>query len=572
MEMKWKRWLAGCLSAAMLCGGLPAAGAADAADGRQEDLDMLMEILTEKHPDFFTKVSEQTVLDKKAEIERNMEQMDDFDFAVALSELTALGGDSHTMLGIGQTLKEPRLLPFAPAWYDGRWTLAGTAAEYRDYIGQQIVAVAGCTMDEVQRRIAPMISYDNETRLRRDLGSMMYIVQILEHYGLVEKGAETVSLTVRDAGGKETVLSYPVLTPAEYAALGEQGYVSQAQLRKAVPPTEPDKNAVYKLLDLGQGTLYMQYNACREDPNLPIEAFAAQITAKLESGAYEKFVIDLRYNGGGSDGVLYPVMYAAQQFLVKGGAVYALAGENTFSSALINTVQLKDIGATVVGAPTGGSVDHFGQITGFTLPYSGIRGQYSNKFIDLGVYEAAKPYGIESFPPDIAVEQRFADYLNGVDTAVQEILKREPVKPELRRPAEVSSARLVVDGKAAAAAAYEIGDSNYFKLRDLAMAFAGTRAAFQVNWDGAARRVTLSGGVYTPVGGELLPLEGGTKPAVRADAEVYVENMPLLGKAYMIDGNHYFKLRDLCMVLGVSVSWDGAAGVISIDTSKPYMQ
>lgn len=570
--MKWKRWLAGCLSAAMLCGSLPAAGAADAAGGRQEDLDRLMEILTEKHPDFFTKVSEQTVLDKKAEIERNMAQMDDFDFAVALSELTALGGDSHTMLGIGQTLKEPQLLPFAPAWYDGRWTLAGTAAEYRDYIGQQIVAIAGCTMEEVQHRIAPMISYDNETRLRRDLGSMMYIVQILEHYGLVEKDAETVSVTVRDAKGRETELSYPVLSPAEYAALGEQGYVSQAQLRKAVPPTEPDRNTVYKLLDLGQGTLYMQYNACREDPDLPMDTFAAQVTEKLESGAYQKFVIDLRYNGGGSDGVLYPVMYAAQQFLVKGGAVYALAGENTFSSALINTVQLKDIGATIVGAPTGGSVDHFGQITGFTLPHSRIQGQYSNKFIDLGSHEAASPYGIESFPPDFAAEQRFDDYLNGVDSAVQAVLQQIPEKLVLRQTAAASSAGLTVDGRSSSAAAYTIAGCNYFKLRDLAMAFADTRAAFQVTWDGAAQRVTLTEGVYTPVGGELAPLQGGTKPAVRAATEVYMEDMPLLGKMYRIDGDHYFKLRDLCLILGVSVAWDGETGMISIDTSKPYLQ
>ena len=172
----------------------------------------------------------------------------------------------------------------------------------------------------------------------------------------------------------------------------------------------------------------------------------------------------------------------------------------------------------------------------------------------------------------MAAEQRFDDYLNGVDSAVQAVLQQIPEKPVLRQTAAASSAGLTVDGRSSSAAAYTIAGCNYFKLRDLAMAFADTRAAFQVTWDGAAQRVTLTEGVYTPVGGELAPLQGGTKPAVRAATEVYMEDMPLLGKMYRIDGDHYFKLRDLCLILGVSVAWDGETGMISIDTSKPYLQ
>ena len=265
--------------------------------------------------------------------------------------------------------------------------------------------------------------------------------------------------------------------------------------------------------------------------------------------------------------MLYPVVYLAQQFLAQGGAVYALAGERTFSSALINTVQLKDTGATVIGEPTGGSVDHFGSVTGFELPHSKLRGQYSNKFIDMGgYYEAAKPYGVESFPPDIEVGQTFADYLSGVDTTVQYVLDRAPIRPALTAEAKVSQARVMVDGKEVAAAAYEIAGSNYFKLRDLAMALRETDGAFNVAWDAAAKKVTLSDGVYTPVGGELAPLPSGAQTARRATADVFVDDMPLVGRAYEIGGNHYFKLRDLCRVAGIGVEWDGADKVIYLTT------
>ena len=130
-----------------------------------------------------------------------------------------------------------------------------------------------------------------------------------------------------------------------------------------------------------------------------------------------------------------------------------------------------------------------------------------------------------------------------------------------------------MNGTPVAAAAYEIEGSNYFKLRDLAMAFAGTNTAFSVSWDGEANQVTIDAGVYTPVGGELEPLSGGGQTATRATAEVYLQDMgmPLVGKAYEIDGNHYFKLRDLCFMLGVRVEWDDAAQTIRIDTTKPYI-
>ena len=574
MDMRVKQWLAGCLSAAVVLGCLPFAGAADdTAQARQEDLTYLVQTLTGNHPDFYANTTEQEVEDKTAEIEAGLEDMSDFDFAIELSELAALAGDSHTMISVGNAMQDYHLIIMAPDWYEGRWLLSGAEKAYQDCIGQEIVSINGHSMDELMQALEPMISYDNEVRLRRQFGGMVYVTEILQHYGMVTGGEERLPVVVRAADGAETTLDMKVYSASEYAALDPGAYVNASRLRAAAPVTEPDREVCYKLLDLGGGTLYMQYNSCREDPNHPMDEFAAEVKAKLESGDYTKFIIDLRNNGGGSDGVLYPITYLAQQFIANGNAAYVLAGEGTFSSALINTVQLKDVGATFVGTPTGGSVDHFGAVTAFELPNSGIRGQYSNKFIDLGsYYEAAGPYGVESFRPDIQVEQTFADYMDGVDTAVQYILDSAPVHPALTKPAAVSSARMVVDGTPVAAAAYEIEDSNYFKLRDLAVAFTGTNAAFNVTWDSAAQTVTLTGGVYEPAGGELEPLTGGMQTATRATADVYVDDMPLVGKAYEVSGNHYFKLRDLCFMLGVSVEWEGAAQTIVIDTSKPYIQ
>ena len=59
------------------------------------------------------------------------------------------------------------------------------------------------------------------------------------------------------------------------------------------------------------------------------------------------------------------------------------------------------------------------------IPNSGIRIGYSTKFIDLGsILDAAKPYSVESLPPDLLAAQTLRDYLAGKDTAVEAILSR----------------------------------------------------------------------------------------------------------------------------------------------------
>ncbi len=575
-----KRDIAKMLSAALLVCCLPCAAAADnTVQERLEDLDFLIDTLDKKHPNFYTRSTPEQVQEKKQEIENGLEALSDLDFAIELSELVAMGGDSHTLASLGQEIMEQmHFMPVAVKWFDGSWILTAAPSEYRGYIGQEVTEINGHTMDELMQKFSAMTSYDNESHLRHSFQNMVEAADILKHYGFIDADASTVPVTVcgENDNNSDTILDIPILAYEEFYTLDDTKLALARNMRKAVPSTEA-ADAYYKMLELDGGALYVQYNRCRESPDLSMSDFAAIVREKLDTGTFSKLLIDLRNNGGGSDGVIYPLAYQAQQFIAHGGSVYVLAGENTFSSALINTVQLKDIGATFVGEPTGGSVDHFGQVSNFTLPNSGIRVQYSNKFINLAqLYEAAKPYSVESFPPDTEAAQTFHDYMEGVDTAVQYILSHTPVLPQTEQKAIVSNDHIVVNGKPVSASAYNIGGSNYFKFRDLAVAVEGTEVAFNVEWDNGNHTVTLYLGKYVPNGSELAALPEGTQTARRAQSDMYISQddgslMPLVVRAYEIAGSHYVKLRDLCAILGISVGWDGQTRTITVDTSKPYL-
>ena len=117
--------------------------------------------------------------------------------------------------------------------------------------------------------------------------------------------------------------------------------------------------------------------------------------------------------------------------------------------------------------------------------------------------------------------------------------------------------------------AYNINGNNYFKLRDLAFALNHTEKRFEVAWDGVNNAIFLTGGApYTVVGGEMNSKGVGSKKAKPTNSKVYLDNKGIVLTAYNIEGNNYFKLRDIGEAFDFKVEWND--NTIIIDTSAPY--
>ena len=137
--------------------------------------------------------------------------------------------------------------------------------------------------------------------------------------------------------------------------------------------------------------------------------------------------------------------------------------------------------------------------------------------------------------------------------------------------ARPTSSTVLVNGENVAFDAYNIGGNNYFKLRDLAYVLNGTEAQFEVGWDGANNAISLtSGKAYTPVGGEMQSGGNGNRVAAPTSSRIYLDGAEVQFAAYNIDGNNFFKLRDIMEAIDVSVEWDAETSTIRLDTSKPY--
>lgn len=134
-----------------------------------------------------------------------------------------------------------------------------------------------------------------------------------------------------------------------------------------------------------------------------------------------------------------------------------------------------------------------------------------------------------------------------------------------------TSSSVFVNGNQISFDAYNINNNNYFKLRDVAKVLNGTNKQFEVTWDSSKNAINiLSNKPYTTVGGELTSGDGSTKSATLSTSEVYVDGEQAKITAYNINGNNYFKLRDIGEIFDFSVDWNANNNSINIDTDKSY--
>ncbi|MDR2771688.1 MAG: hypothetical protein LBB57_06590 [Clostridiales Family XIII bacterium] len=134
-------------------------------------------------------------------------------------------------------------------------------------------------------------------------------------------------------------------------------------------------------------------------------------------------------------------------------------------------------------------------------------------------------------------------------------------------PALPFAGKLFVNGVPAAPGAYNIGGSNYFRLRDLAVMLGSAGLDFGVGWDAASKTVSIrTGEPYAPDGTELAGAPKSNGMAVLPETVLTIDGKAVFMDVYNIGGGNYFKLRDMAEAFGFSVEYDAAANAVLIRT------
>lgn len=133
--------------------------------------------------------------------------------------------------------------------------------------------------------------------------------------------------------------------------------------------------------------------------------------------------------------------------------------------------------------------------------------------------------------------------------------------------ASKSGARLIVNDREAEVAGYTVDNSNYYKIRDVAMLLRTTGSKFNVEWNSDLNAISILTGIkYVVVGGELDFEHSPMMNVEENSAPIYADGEKVRMTAYNINGSTYFKIRDLADIVGFSVDWDGDRQAVIITT------
>lgn len=383
----------------------------------EEDLDLFTSTLEENHKNLYANISKEEFQAEVEQVRAELPGMSEGQFYYSLRRLLSLVGDAHTSLGFTDSnYRHLTALPFAVMYFEDGWHLMMLEEQNQQYLGYRLLAIDGTPIDEVYAKAKTIMSYENESWTRQQFSNTINFLDALKYLGIVGEDADSITLTIQKGeGSPEETLPLKGMNEEEIFAAA----ILQVE-RRETPATAA--RGYYRTLDLGDGAFFLQYNTCQEAEDLPMAEFVELTSDALCAGQYTKVILDLRYNTGGDSRIFEPMIEKLGELKEQQGfQVYVLIGRNTFSSAIINSIQAQEaLDAVLVGEQTGGSVNGYGELQSFQLKNTPIQVYYSTKY-----FELIPGYDKDSLYPDQPVAQTYADYVAGVDPEVQAVLGQQ---------------------------------------------------------------------------------------------------------------------------------------------------
>jgi hypothetical protein len=385
-----------------------------------EDLNSLLTGLLEKHPNFFMKTSVEDIVDAIEALRVRLDEFDDQQIVMELCRIIAMGGDAHTTVGFGAIGQQMHRMPIRFMVLDDGVYVTQAAQTHAEHIGSRVVSINHVPIGDVIERVSVLFAYENNSKKIGTSAWYATLVSALHAVGVIEDHlADSVSIELQADGETST---HDILC----TAAADQGqWTSFVQLLDQPWPIAYRKQGGYYQSDFiaEHNAMYIAYNRCREANDLPMAQFVEFIMSKSEELDAQRIIIDLRFNGGGDETVIWPLWKALEKSerFTGDGDIFGLISRQTFSSAMSNSHQLRDnCGAILIGEPTGGKPNHFGQLNRFPLPHSGLTISHSTRWFQK----------VEGDPdavhPDVLIPWRSEPLFGGQDQVLDAALNYEP--------------------------------------------------------------------------------------------------------------------------------------------------
>lgn len=376
-----------------------------------EDIAFLRNELPKSHKNLFFKKSKEDFNKGLDIIKLQKDTLSDFAIVLKLQQLIASFGDAHTTTNWFQFLKKQDYLPIGVYWFSDGIYILKTSKEYEKLLGKKIVKINGYPILQIIDSLKTLITVDNDALVKHYVPKAISATKLLDYFKFSKEGIYKFEIE-NESGDHQIVQIKPSIIDKEFVVF---------QPKKPIYSWQDKQISYSSKYFKEEKILYVKYNSCSATTKelqkdgtvleISFKDFQKQIFRELKKQKVEKFIFDMRFNGGGNS--IYGTKFVkkiSKNKINSDGKLYVVIGRKTFSSAILNTLDFKEnTKAIIVGENTGGKPNHYGEIRSFKLPNSEISIYYSTKYF--------KRVNIETntIKPDVEIEMSFKEYKQGID-------------------------------------------------------------------------------------------------------------------------------------------------------------
>lgn len=379
----------------------------DSRDKRwTKDIEFLKDELPKKHKNlFFYKTKEEFNEDMNSLL-NNISNYADEEIKGELTKIIVSINDSHTSIRFDNT----KLYPVSFFEFEDGVYLIDGELKYKDYWGNKLIAINGYTVEEAREIIKPYIAKDNEATFRNEFSRALKNFDILTFSGLIDSEEITYTFTNSEITVK----------PLSYEDINSTQFISQSNLINYFPISNHNAYDLYWFNYMQEENIvYVKYNLCRNMKEYSFKDFTKDVFEVVDKNNPDKLIIDLRDNGGGNSMIFNSFLEAIKERndINKEGKIYVIIGRETFSSAILNSMELRnETNSILVGEATSGQPNHFGEVKEIHLSNTNINVYYSSNYFKTTNEE------VDSIYPDEEVILKSSSFFEGKDDFLESII------------------------------------------------------------------------------------------------------------------------------------------------------
>ena len=388
-----------------------------------DDLQFFKNDLPKLHPNLFYKYSKSDYYNKLNYLTKNQSKYSINDMRLELMKLTASVEDGHTTAYV----KSAKYFPFSATWFDDNsLRITAVTKEYKKYLGYKISKVNNLPINDVIKKLDAVTPNESSNWLKSKASKSLRNYELLKLLGIASNN--TITLALKDFSNKSFNVKFKAINKQDFKKLV---FLDLLYNQKNVPAKPKKSNQNYwHAYDKDNKIFYFKYKSCMDAATAKsigesqlsysndINLYFNSLIKDFNNSDAEKFIIDLRDNGGGNPELIkYLISNLAvdpkfKNIADKNNRLFIFTNESTFSAGVFAGIDFKNAfpNSKIIGTSTGGLKTVFSNPKTKVLKNTNMYLSYATD-----IYPNNKTMDRMPLIPDIESLIKLRDALIGID-------------------------------------------------------------------------------------------------------------------------------------------------------------